>query len=184
MQYTDQCATVNGKILVAPASQKFIPKLILKSLQVTEDVMKSVLPPTWKGKHKIPGGIYTQPQASKTVLSKHNGAFLEPSVSGHRKPMNPTNAKNKVVTSMGASTKAHDLSHLLWEVNVLQQSYPTSRRSNRSQHLVKATSDSHYFTSSWLCAKWEECAQGTHKVVWFDGLKEFFIMLSCLKRYL
>lgn len=97
----------------------------------------------------------------------------------HRKPMTPTNAKNRV------SYHKHGCLNLLWEVIlILQRSYPTSTRRNGSWHLVKGSSDSHDFTPPRLCAKWAECARGTHRAVWLDGLKELSVMLSCLERYL
>lgn len=40
MQHTDLCAICNRKVLGAPASQKCIPKLILKPVQVTEHIME------------------------------------------------------------------------------------------------------------------------------------------------
>lgn len=136
---------------------------------------------------KIPWSIYIQPQASKVVFSKHTSAIrssIPVLCTGHQR--NPRMLKVPKLSQMWVPQLRHaKLGHLLWEVIIiLELSHSTSRRRTRLCHLVKANSDSHYLTSSCLCAKWVECAQGTQNVVWFDGLKEFFVTLSCLERYL
>lgn len=189
MQYIDLCGVSKIKVLGAPASQKYILKLTQKPLQVAEHIMEINITRNKNGGENAEDSmkhLYTVP-SFKVVFSKHTGSMRSSiPVLCTGSWWNPWMLKIPKLSQMWVPQLRHaKLGHLLWEVIItLELSHSTSRRRTRLCHLVKANSDSHRLTSSFLCAKWAECAQGTQHVVWFDGLKEFFVTLSCLEWYL
>lgn len=150
----------------------------LKPIQVTEHVMEASYYHKHENRRKciwFQEAFIFSPRLQKRIFKTY-WLLINYASAIHRTPAKPLNTKNvEVITSGGASTKAGPSA-------VGGHQYPeaelsTSRR-NSSWHLLKATSFCHILLVA--CKTSGSC----HEAVWFERLKEFFTMLSCLERYL